>query len=229
MSKEHKGQKGGDPSRIPPLIDVKWACETCDKVTVAQTRRPKAYTAPRFCGATCEDLQFEDEARAIVLARLGRELPVAELISAGVFRSIVKYGVLLNLAETKPSDVVVAHAVCPQCGQRASHYRSVFELPRQGNQFCTASCAQSHRAKLPAGVSCRSAFKKRFATEQEAHEAATLANAELNQHGENAMNAYLCTCNQFHFGHLTKAIAEQQAMSARDDLKGLFKDLLPMS
>lgn len=227
MSKEFKGQPGGDPSRMPPMVELEWSCKTCGKTDTIQTRKPKSVTIPEYCGATCSDLQYEPEARELVLTRLGAELPETHLISSGVFRSVVKYGNLLTLAEKSPSRVIAFDVLCPQCNETTTHYRSKNEAPRKGKHFCSATCGQSSRAKLPVGISCRNAFKKRFSTEAEAVEAVTLANIELAQGDKEDMVAYACTCGSWHFGHLSKAIAEKQAMAARDALKDMLTAVLP--
>lgn len=225
---DFRGTPGGDPSRRPPMVDVFWNCETCGVEDSIQTRKPKSITVPRFCNSYCEDRQYESQARKMVAQRLNRTLPASELLPSGIFRSIVKYAGLISTAEKKLSNVIVTRVFCPHCETIGEHYRGISDAIRRqgGDHFCSANCAQSSRAKLPAGNVCRNPFKKRFENEVDAIVAAESANEALVKDGEEKMVHYFCGCGQWHFGHTSKAVAEEQAMSARNALMGILKGML---
>lgn len=219
---EFKGMAGGDPSRMPPMVNIEWSCKVCGKAEVIQTRRPRAITIPDHCSALCEDLQHEGNAREIVRTRLNMKLPEAHLLRSGVFRSIVKYGTMLEQVEKNIKSVNRSYAVCPHCKKNAEHFRDVRDKSTKRIAFCSANCAQSAKAKLPSGVVCANTTKKKFDTGVEAEAAVASANAELVSEGEEKMIAYACVCGKWHFGHQSKADAEDLAMSARNALKELL-------
>lgn len=224
-TKEFKGVAGGDPSRMPPMVDVEWSCKHCNKVSIIQTRRPKGVTFPDYCSPVCEDLSFEGLARKMVKTRLNDTLPEAHLLRSGIFRSVVKYGTLLERAEIKISLVVRTYAICPHCKKNGVHFRDSRDKSTQRISFCSANCAQSAKAKLPEGIICANPLKKRFNSEAEAEVAVASANTELVSEGEEKMIAYACICGKWHFGHQSKADAENSAMTARNSLKTLLNNV----
>lgn len=220
---EFKGQRGGDPSRMPPIVELPWSCKVCGKNAVFSTRRPEHAVLPVHCSARCKDLEHEGYARALVRERFGATLPDSELLRIGVFSSIQKYGRLLEAAEKNPKSVIVTKSKCPHCRVSVETYRNAGDKQSNRPTFCSANCAQSAKAKMPKGEICANPQKKVFATEEEAIVAVDSANAELIPDGEEKMVAYKCICNKFHFGHLSKALAEENALGSRNKIKALLK------
>lgn len=223
---EFKGQRGGDPSRMPPMVDIHWSCTVCGKPDVLQTRRPQHTITPEHCSARCKDLQHEAYARELIQQRFNKCLPSADLLRIGVFSSIAKYGRLLESAEKNRNSVVLTKAKCPHCRISVEIYRYSTEKQSNRPTFCSANCAQSAKAKMPKGEICANPQKKKFDTEADALIAVAKANSELVTEGEEPMVAYKCICSQFHFGHESKAIAEDNALASRNAIKNLLKEIM---
>lgn len=206
------------------MVDLPWSCKVCGKDDVFQTRRPQHAVLPVHCSARCKDLEHEAYARTLVMERFGASLPAVDLLRIGVFSSIAKYGRLLESAETNPSSVIITRSKCPHCRVSVETYRYASEKQSNRPTFCSANCAQSAKAKMPKGEVCANPQKKVFATEAEALAAVSQANAELVAEDEEQMVAYACMCKKFHFGHLSKALAEEDALGSRNKIKALLKE-----
>lgn len=224
---DFKGQPGGDPSRRPPLTEVKYSCQSCGKMDSKMTFNPKKFTPPPYCSTPCKaSAQFEPLARMAVRTRLDKKLPAFHLVGTGIFRSICKYENLIRLAEKNPTKVQRYRTKCLQCEQTTDHYRESQHEHSKKSYFCTAACGNSSKAGLPKGVSCPHPTKLRFATEAEAIEGVNAANSALVSNGEEEMVAYHCSCGVWHFGHLSKAIASDQITEARAGLIAILDDLI---
>jgi len=224
---QFKGQPGGDPSRMPPEVEVRYSCQNCGKAGTKKTRSPKKFTPPAFCGTACKTAgEYTPYARESVRKRLGKELPEFHLVGTGMFRSICKYETLIQLAEKNPHHVERYRTKCIQCGKYSNHYRSSLNFGSKRSYVCTAACGNSNKAGLPLGVSCLHPTKLRFDTEAEAEVAVQNANNDLVAEGEEKMVAYHCQCGAWHFGHLSKALAGNAMIEARSELITILENLL---
>lgn len=227
ISEQFKGQPGGDPSRMPPMVEVKYSCQNCGKQGTKTTRSPKKFTPPAFCGTACKVAgEFTPFAREAVRKRLGKELPPFHLVGTGMFRSICKYENLIRLAEKDPQNVQRYSTKCIQCGKHTNHYRDSVHVGSKKSTACTAACGNSNKAGLPFGVSCENPTKLRFNTEAEAIEGVNAANAALVNAGEEQMVEYHCKCGAWHFGHMSKAVAGQEILAARSELVKILQHLI---
>lgn len=219
-----KNIPGGDPSRRPPITTISWSCRGCHEEFSRDTRSPKGFNPPKSCSKRCEDLQFEPAAREIIRRRFNCEIPNIE--NRGIFRTIVRYDALINAAAKSKTSVTKRTYLCPQCGQNQEHYQIGKAPFDRKAYYCSALCARSAQAKKPVGVVCKNSFKRSYPTQKEAAVAAQSANDALVADGEELMTEYLCTCEEWHFGHASKAKSEDEFLLIYAELKNVLKEIL---
>lgn len=222
MTEDFKGVPGGDPSRMPKSVTVKFECKHCHKVAQVETRKPRGYTAPDYCSGTCKHDALTEVVREL-LAERGYEIDInwraarAFAILYGKKRDL--FGQLsANPELIRQGKYAIRMFPCQHCGTAFS--RVVETRLYNPARYCSEACRGSSRGKLPFGLICHSPYKKMSGETREDMEA-TLAtvNKELAEEGDTeGLIAYSCTCGKWHAGHDSRREWDEQSLALMDDL-----------
>lgn len=198
-----KGKRGGDPSRIPPLVTLTYACVICGKTGEVETRKPQHQPLPKTCSTSCASALVRESAKAVILQFLSRT-PETGDIPQNIAEELMKaYNWLQNAEAGQVKNVRLS---CKHCGAAFTAFISKNSKgSSEASKFCSFACRDSNASNLPEGVVCSAPRKAGHATEVEAVAVAEKMNSRLFLEGdEEGVQPYACSCGKWHTGHKSK-------------------------
>lgn len=205
MSETFKGKQGGDPSRRPPVVEVIHHCQVCGKKGSSETRKPEFFTPPATCSSECSSALTRMEAQNVIREILGDAPERGSIPQKMAVELLAAYS---WMKQAEAGRVRRVEITCAHCGKPADRFtHATAQKTKNVSRFCSDDCKESSNHGLPFGVICRSPQKSSQSTLSEAITASTEMNAQLLLEGDTeGVQAYECSCGNWHIGHRSKRV-----------------------